>query len=371
MRVLIIADPFFAMRERTLLSRLEVGLADEGVRVVHAVPDSLPAALSGEVQGQVFSKTIRYRPARLRLARHAVAQRMIETLRAMDADAPGERPERAVDVVHVFGGSSWGLGADLANQLNAALALEVWRAGLVEQGASMRARHGRPTTLFAPDPAIERALRAAGASPRVALAPWGVHASPLEREILPENKSRCIVIVGSGRDARAFATALEGIARASRQIPDARIFCDAHAARRAGLWSLAKKLNITDRFSLIEEIEARRDILLFADVLVQPDAHGEQRSIVLDAFAQGMLVVAMLDPMVSVLTDSQTARLVKSPDPTEWATVVIDVLTRRDASIKIAHQANEFARTQRRVSQHVKNVLDAYAAMDVKPVAAT
>lgn len=367
MRVLILADPFFAMRERTLLSRLEVGLADEGVRVIHAVPDTLPAALSGEVQGQVFSKTIRYRPARLRLARRAVARRMIETLHTMDAQTPGERPERPIDVVHVFGGSAWGLGADLSNQLNAALALEVWRAGLVEQGASMRPRHGQQTTLFAPDPAIERALRAAGATPRVALSPWGVHAGELSREILPEGHSRCVVVVGSGRDARAFATALEGLARASRQFPETRIFCDAHAARRAGLWSLAKKLGITDRFSLIEEIESRRDILLHADVLVQPDAHGEQRSIVLDAFAQGMLVVAMLDPMVSVLSDSQTARLVKSPDPTEWAGVVADVLTRRDASVKIAKQANTFARTQRRVSQHVKDVLDAYAAMDVKP----
>lgn len=369
MRVLILADPFFATRERTLLSRLEVGLADEGVRVIHAIPDSIPSALSGEVQGQVFSTTLRYRPSRLAPARRAVSRRLIDTLRAGVSEVSGERPERAVDVVHVFGGSAWALGAELARGLGAALALEVWRAGLVEQAASMRARPGRETTLFAPDQAIERGLRAAGAVPRVALAPWGVHTPEFDREVLPEGKSRCLVMVGSGRDARAFATALEGLARASRQFPDTRIFCDAHAARRANLWSLARKLGITDRFSLIEEIEARRDILLYADVLIQPDAHGEQRSIVLDAFAHGMVVVAMLDPMVSVLIDSQTARLVKSPDPGEWAGVISDVLTRREASAQVARQAHEFARTQRRVSGHVKNVLDAYAAMDVRPAA--
>ncbi len=38
MRILIIADESFASRERAMLSRLEVGLADEGVRVVHVIP---------------------------------------------------------------------------------------------------------------------------------------------------------------------------------------------------------------------------------------------------------------------------------------------------------------------------------------------
>ena len=47
MRVLILADGLFATRERALLSRLEVGLADEGVRVVQATPEDVPASAAG------------------------------------------------------------------------------------------------------------------------------------------------------------------------------------------------------------------------------------------------------------------------------------------------------------------------------------
>ncbi len=375
MRVLILADAFFATRERSLVSRLEVGLADEGVRVIHAVPDALPAAVASLPQANVFSTTVRYRAARFGIARKAVARRLADTLRVLEESTPqtvggSGTTTRAVDVVHVFGGSSWPLGIELSRLLGANLALEVWRAGLVEQAAHLVTNNAAATTLMAPDAAIERSLRAAGAKPHVASAPWGVHAGPLRREILPEGKTRCAVIVGSGRDARAFAAALEGLARASREQPDMRIFCDAHAARRAGLWNIAKRLGLLDRFALIEEIESRRDLLLHADILIQPDAHGEQRSIVLDAFASGMIVVALLDPMVSVLSDGLTARLVKVPDSGEWASVINDVLIRPEASAIIAKQAHDFIKTTRRVSDHVKYVLGAYAEMADEPLPA-
>jgi hypothetical protein len=373
MRVLILADAFFATRERSLLSRLEVGLADEGARVLHAIPDDLPGAAANLVQGGVFSTTLRYRATTMRAARTAVARRLADTIRSLVEHQPGpfsaDGTQRPLDVIHVFGGSAWPLGLDLARILSTRVALEVWRAGLVERAASPAGAHPDSTTLLAPDPAIERALRDAGARPYVAQAPWGVHVAPDDKPILPEGRARCVVIVGSGRDARAFAAALEGLVRAARQHPEMRVFCDAHAARRANLWNLAKRLDFLDRFSLIEEIETRRDLLLHADILVQPDAHGEQRSIVLDAFANSMLVVALLDPMVSVLTDNATARLVRAPDPAEWAAVVNDALTHPEATAAIARQAREFVRTQRRVSDHVRFVLGAYDEMAARPVA--
>src|SRR5258705_7504763 len=40
MRVVILTDAGFARREHSLVSRLEIGLADGGVRVIHALPAS-------------------------------------------------------------------------------------------------------------------------------------------------------------------------------------------------------------------------------------------------------------------------------------------------------------------------------------------
>src|SRR5204862_4306381 len=86
-----------------------------------------------------------------------------------------------VDIIHVFGGSVWGLGADLALEAGSALALEVWRAGLVPKAQAFhmpdRTLRDEPVLLIAPDQAIERALRSvsdARVRPSVHLAAWGV-----------------------------------------------------------------------------------------------------------------------------------------------------------------------------------------------------
>src|SRR5262249_14945214 len=121
-RVLILADEFFASRERGLLTRLEVGLADEGVRVIHAVPEGTKA----EAPGGVFTSVLTYSPKTLMLTRPLAVRRLGRAIAEMDET---EEPTD-VDIIHVFGGSVWGLGADLALEIGSALAVEVWRAGL-------------------------------------------------------------------------------------------------------------------------------------------------------------------------------------------------------------------------------------------------
>jgi len=354
MRVLILADEFFASRERGLLTRLEIGLADEGVRVIHALPEGTPTDFSESV----FSRVLTYSSKTLMLTRPLAVRKLVRAVAEMDStsDATG------VDVIHVFGGSVWGLGTDLASEIGAGLALEVWRAGLVERARAVRMEDDAPL-LIAPDQAIERALvdvPPGAEHPSVRLATWGVHTPTHAREILDPNRAPSIMLVGSGRDEGAFRTAIEGIAVIARERPNLLIFCDAVAARRADVWALARKLGILQNLSLIEELESRRDLLLYGDLLVQPEAHGEQRSILLEAMAHGMIVVAGADPMVSILQDGLTARLVTRPVASEWAAVIRDVTTNTDRAKALSRTAREHVKTTRRASDHVRAVLSAY-----------
>ncbi len=353
MRVVILADEFFAARERVLLSRLEVGLADEGVRVIHAVPETVASHLPGEV----FSTVVSYSTRTLMMSKSLPAKRLVQAIAKVDR---AEQPA-PVDVVHVFGGASWSLASELASDLGAALAVEIWRSGLISRARGLKAEI--PPVLFAPDPTIEKALLAESPGASVRLCKWGVHVPSTERAVLKPGRAVAVMIVGTGRNTRAFVSAIEGLAAMIREDADLHIFCDALAARRSGVWATARRLGILERVSLIEELEGRRDMLLHGDILVLPEALGEQRSIALDAMGHGMIVVAAADPMVSALIDGRTARLVSQPETGEWASVLRTVIGQRDASRDLAARAIEFVRQERRATDHIRSVLSAYEWM--------
>ena len=359
MRVLLLTDELFASREQTLLSRLEVGFADEGVRVAHAVPDTVAQQVT-QLSGAVFAQQIVYEPGRFILARALRRRKLLAAIRVLISESDDDD---AVDVIHVFGGAAWELGAEVARELDARLVVEVWRSGLVNRAAAMKWGLPVPPLCIAPDVSVERAIQGAGAGLQVRLCPWGVHASAGAREVLPLNRAPAAVVVGAGQDAKAYMAAFEGLARVIREFEDFRVFMDARAASQTGVWARARKLGLDKHVSLVGEIESRRDLLMHADFLVQPEARGNQRTIVLDAMAARMLVIAAADPMVSALADGKTARLIGRQDGAEWHASIAGLLRDRAAAQRLADSAHEFIREHRKASEQVRLLLKAYASL--------
>ncbi len=362
MRVLILVDEFFASRERSMLARLEIGLADEGVRVIHAVPDSDLNRPQVGAMGGVFRSMVPYSRRVLSVTRGLAARRIVRNLALIDdADEPDP-----IDVVHVFGGSVWELGRRLAGALDAGLALEVWRAGLVQRAVRGPQRSGGNRPVFlAPDTAIESALRTGGVSVRPTY--WGVHASEPPREVVPPGRAPSAMFIGSGRQTKPFQSAFEGVASSFQRNGDGLIFVDALAARRAGIWKIAERLGVLNRLSLIEELESRRDLLLQGDFLIQPESAGEHKSVVLDAMSNGMLVIAAADRFISCLIDGRTANLVPVPAAASggdaWSAMIDRLLARPADRRAIAASAHQFIRSNRLASAHIRAVLDAYMWM--------
>jgi hypothetical protein len=355
MRVLVLADAMFATRERALLQRLEIGLADEGVQVIQAVPESI----AGSMDEDVFAQSVAYTPRSQVLTQGIAVRRLIRSLGALDEL---ETP-RDIDMVHVFGGAAWDLAGHVAQRVEAGLLLEVWRSGLVERASELSPL--RRTLLMAPDPVIEQQLLRKRPREAVRLAPWGVlSADP--RPVLTGERALAFMIVGAGRDAQAFARALQGLGPVLRDHPDALVFCDAAAARRSELWPVARSLDLLHRVSLVQDLEGRRDLVLHGDVLILPEASGEQRSIVLEAMSAGLVVVAARDPGVSTLVDGRTARLVEPTTPKEWDRVVRDVLHDPDASRALAQRAHHMVASERKASGYLRCVLEAYEALRAK-----
>lgn len=363
MRALLIADSLFALQERAMLSRLELGLADEGIGVVQALPEQLLARSASDV----YTRSIPYTPVAAPLLRTFATRALAERVRKLDTD---EGEGQRVRVVHAFGGSIWPVALRLARQLGAGLALDVWRAGLVPRVKELGLLPNDDIVLIAPDARTQQSLReqpAVVSRLPCVIAPWGVLAdSP--HPVLEAKRSACIMLVGTGRDSAACHAVLAGLAPMLRTRDDVLVFCDARAARRADLWryarSLDKDLVVRSRLSLIEDIEARPDLLLAGDVLLHPEASGEQRSMLLEAFGRGVVVVAANDPTVDFLVQGVTAQLVMSPrEPGAWASAVGELLAHPAQAAALAASANAFVRQHRKASEQVRGVLEAYATL--------
>lgn len=354
MRILILADELFAAREQALLLRLEVGLADEGVRVLHAIP----SAAKSYAPGELVSRVVVYNPPAWQFSVGPTARRLIRDVTNMT-----EEPGMGIDVVHAMGGSAWTLGAEVAREAGVPIVFEVWRSGMGERARGI-ARDGSLSCLFsAPDPTIERELRDASLpSSLIRMIPWGVHASLDPRPPRSPDRPLSAMLIGTGRDASAFGHALGGLAGVVGAHP-LMVFCDAEAARRASVFPRAKKLGILPHISLIGELEGRRDLLLAGDLLLQPESRGEQRSVTLDAMAHGMAVIAASDPKVSYLIHSTSAKLVTMHSAEGWATAIREMLDAPRNADVLATSALNYVRTHHRVYDQVRLVLDAYATL--------
>ncbi|HYF13647.1 MAG TPA: glycosyltransferase [Phycisphaerales bacterium] len=351
MRALILADMLFASRERSLLSRLELGLADEGVRVTQAVPAGVGAG-----DPALFREVVTFEPAASLVTGMLSSRRLVRSL------APADTDEEPVNIVHVFGGSAWKFGARVAESLDAGLVLEVWRSGMGPQARRV-ARHARRCTFMAPDEPLRDELKRFVPPSAIRVAPWGVIALD-PAPVLPADRAPSLMLIGSGRDAHAFAAALEAIARVVKDFPDILVFCDAQAARRGNVWSRARDLQLLNRLSLVEDLEGRRPLVLSGDLLIEPEAAGERRSVVIEAMARGMIVLAAADPRLSSLKHGVTARLVEHHrDPRSWQMALRAVLSDPQAARTLGSSAHEYVAAHHRASTHVRAVLEAYQAL--------
>lgn len=351
MRILIIADAAFAGRERGMLSRLEVGLADEGIRVVHAIP----RRSAHWYHADVFTQLVPYEDRGMVISRPWRARQVIRDLQTR---AGGE--SQPIDIVHAFGAPAWPIAAELARMSGAALALEIDSAVSAAKARSAKAGAG-PLYFLLPDPALERLVRGDDVGVQVRATPWGVHTPALPHDLFGNGLS--VMLLAGTSNPRAVAESLEGLAAAAQACPQLMIFAEDAAVAAAGGWGLLKRLGLTDRATLVPDMEARRELTLRADVLLLPEAGGEHRSLTLDAMAAGMLVLAAADPAVSVLIDGKTARTVAKSGAAAWREAMEWVIRSPDPARALGLSAREHIRAHHRASSHVASVLGAYEWM--------
>lgn len=364
MRVMVLTDGAFAQREHLLLTRLEIGLADEGTAVIHAVPRS-----SNLDAANAFSSTVlRYDDTPTPLGRFYRARQLLVT-----AAEQLDSTEVQVDVIHVFGARSWGLGQALARLTGAALVLEVWRADLVE-ASLRRARSVQAVTrgrsrvglLTASDRIAHELRRAAPMlASGIGVAPWGIPPGEGGRPPIEDAKGSAIAIsiLADGDDTPEVRVLLEGVSRVARRDPRVLVFLDGAAADRPGVWRTARRLGLLERLTAVAEMEGRREPVLQTDILAVPDTRGVCRTLPLAAMADGVALVARPDPYHADWLNQTTARLVgtsKAATPEEWDAALTSCITDGARTAALRAGARSLVRQQRTLSSYVGGVRRLY-----------
>ncbi len=377
----MLPDRAFLARERVLLDRLEMGLADEGYRLFHALPrEAGEVRAAGEELPGVYSTPLPCALRGLPLTRGLRVSSLLDRVRlaAASEDVPVGVAGgvgvgvgvggggRVLDVVHAFGPESWAFAADLARRVGAKLVIEVDSTRVWPQAARAAASAANlgleVRCLCADEPLLGEMQRGAGRWPRgVRAAPgfWGVHVPARARDWSAPRDSTSVVMLAGRDDPAAVRSALEGLALAAASVPELMLFVGADLASAMPIFAWCQRLGLEGRLTVLPTIEGQRELVVQADILLIADASGAARTIVLDAMASGMAVIARPDPMVSCLQDGRTARLI-GPAATDVSAALTGVIHTPAQAATLAASARQYVQTQRLASGYVRQVLGAY-----------
>jgi len=364
MRALILTDADIAAREGTMLSRLEVGLLSQSVRILYAKPsedqlhidaESLIAGLTYISNGSPLTLKARAR----------------QLVRSIDEAIGFDDPTTSrLDVVHVFGSGAWRMGLYTADFTGAHLAVEVLSDHDLDRVRSFENRAARVLSgnarlaWFSPGAAISESLRSTARKAPVLDAFWGAHTQPTIHTHTKDQHLPSIAILTGGRRSARVIQLLDAINRYKPDSPDRvpLVFLDEHAVSRNRSTSRhARSLGINDRLSLVPSLEHSRSLTLNCDLLVLPDADGQHRSIVLDAMSSGVLVLSAEDPLLAdLLQNNRTALIAKNPSPEAWHELLATALSGAPELENIRSQAREFVRSERIAAAQVDALATAY-----------
>ncbi|MGP1345983.1 MAG: hypothetical protein ACTS3F_04845 [Phycisphaerales bacterium] len=360
MRILFVSDSSFTTREQDMLRRVEIGLLDEGARLVRVVPESFKTA--DETQ---LTKTLTFPDIGPRLMRPFRIAQMLERLAPLSKD-PSKPPQ--FDIVHAWGERCWALARELAGVTGASLVLELWSSASLDRIKSFE-HHTRSLTAMgtmaswsAADAAIAQRAKSLARWP-VAIHPWGVHPPPAPRKPTGEDEPTPIVVLPEGHNAGHTIALLRGLARAMQGLkgePPLILLAEAAVRGTRAVWKAVDSLGLTPITTVLSDAEMRREPVLLAEILAMPEAGGEHRSIALEAMAAGMVVACLNDPLVEAYRDDRTCHTVSDPTPHRWETAFAALLPDPARRRRLGLGGRTWIEQNRRVYQHISAIMDTY-----------
>jgi hypothetical protein len=340
MHVAMIVDEERLEQESAMLDRVAVGLIGEGLDLTHVRPPSDATAEAGD---DVHTTELLTNRRVLPPVRSEMTRNLAATL------------EKATpDVLFAHGQRAWRLSLDLARRLELPLALEVWSAPQVRQIVRGR-KAGLISACVTPTSAMADAIAEHIDRDLICCVPPGVAIPPRPRAIFREPPV-ALAIIGGGRDVPAYRAMLGGLSRLSHDGAPIQAFIELHGPYEHEIWRHARRLDLLDRISAISDANHHRALLTCCDVLVVPERFGELRSLMIEAMAAGIPVVASVDPYLDMLNHETNALLIAEPEAESWARGLSRMVSEPEQARTLGEAARAHAMEWHRTSSQVSRL---------------
>lgn len=355
MKAALLADPMWLMAEATTLRRLAAGLRDEGVQLVAVVPEAFDP---DESDLSIAAEVLRYEPSGWRLVRDWRIGRFAERLAELD-----------IDLIHALSGAMERSAVRLGQELELPVITSVWstaEAATLEAGEGVSVRYTAPTRAIG-----DTARSGLDPSHTVKVVRPGVFLSgdePVKPPLSDPEHPPSFLVIGDGRLDGAYESLLQGMARIGERIDNAMYFFYATGSEQHKLWRAAEALGLQEHVSWVPVGGASRELLVQADVVVQPQSSGTVRTVVLEAMRSGRPVIATADEAVDYLVEHRTARLLESPTPGDWAEALAQVETDRAGLVALGESAAKFVRDRHSAAKFTDAMLGLYRDAAPEPI---
>ena len=344
MYVVMIIDEERLAHEGRMLDRVCAELIKEEIEVSRIVPDDLPPEQAEQIESDIqFTSQIEAPMAVPPWMRRIRAERLAEDLGSATPD-----------VIHAVGQGAWRAGMDLAGEIDRPVALDVWSMGLARRAPRGRGA-GRVAAYLVPTKPILKAVHRRRIDPDlVSLIPLGVNVPQQARQVLTDTSEEiAVAIIGSGRDVAAYRALLTGLARSVRDFPQLQICMELRGRHAHDIWRHAQRLELLGNISAVRDAAPHAALIAECDVLIIPERYGEVRSIVLEAMASGVAIIASEDPALEALVGDETATVVREPSAVQWATELRRLFADPDRARALGAAGRELVMVRHRVQDQI------------------
>ena len=346
MHVALLANPDWLDHELAQFRRLVIGLFDEQVRVAQVVPQDLPHQYYS-----FFGDRLPWRDTSWARSRRKRLVGLSESLKKLD-----------VDLIHALDGQLWDASVRLAQELQVPAVLSA-SCGADVARVKRLARHvtsGRIMFTAATQPIARAIEQRLGESSPVDFVPPGVHRASADDMHQGQGHVLCAVVSGSGLVDSDYEELFGAMAQLLAEQPQAQFFLEGCGSDQHALWQMAERFELLANVSFVSSGVGHHELLIRADVLIQPQSLGRARSLTLQAMAHGMTVLAKADPWLDYLIDDQTARLVGSHDRDQWLQLLRHVVDEPDDMRDLGDRARQWIGDRHLASQQIARTLDVY-----------
>ena len=346
MHVALVANTAWLDEELTTFRSMVIGLIDEQVRVTQVVP----TGLADEVASG-FCTRVTWQDSSWSVIRRRRLSRLADRLGELE-----------VDLIHALDGRVWSGAVGLAQRLGVPLVMSASSVmDISESGRLGRAGWLEQAAYIATSDPLAAAIREKlGDDVRVEAIPHGVHVPDEPRSGDEEDGTLCAVVTGSGGYDGAYDVLMVAIRSIIDQYPQSQFFFDGQGGEQHLLWQHARRHGLLANMSLVPRRLGHRELLLKADVLIQPQALERSRSLTLAAMARGVPVIALQDPWLDYLIDGQTAWVVERPDPKTWFDLIAGLIEEPTRGKALAESARQWLRQRHLAAQQMGKMLALY-----------